>query len=139
MAVHWVVVCLVLLTGISLRSAFADVLVMSADGNISGTATTEGAVVYKHASGLYGVDTSSTTNGTGTLSTARLATTNVSATDLQLATSTLPTCAAALVGSYRKNSAGQSCYCNGTEWRDTAPPAVTVLGISVLSFTTCAP
>lgn len=61
----------------------------------------------------------------------------LSSTVVQLVTTTLPLCTASNNRTLRINTASQLCYCNGAEWRDTAPPAVTILGISVLSFATC--
>lgn len=139
MATHWALVIFALLAGFSLRAALADVLIMSPNGAISGTATTEGALVYKHGSGLYGVDTSATTNNSGTLTLTGLSTQNVSATALQLTPASLPTCNGSTNGQTRVNSTNQSCYCNGTQWRDTAPSGISILGSNVLLFTACNP
>lgn len=157
---------IVLLLCLYTAAAVADVLVMSSDGTISGTATRQGAMFYKNASGLYGIDTSLTTDGRGGISAtafegdgSRLLNVsypqNVSITNLSVSvtsllkaisntdsltmgSTSLPTCnATTSVGQFRRSGV-KSCYCDGTSWKNTAPAGLlTVLGVNVLVADTC--
>lgn len=74
--------------------------------------------------------------------TAQISNSTISTTNMQLngfsqmLSTTLPTCNTLTAGQSRR-SVNKSCYCNGTAWKDIAPPAVTILGIDVLSAGSC--
>lgn len=76
-------------------------------------------------------------NLTAQISNSIISTTNMQLGGyMQLTSTTLPVCNSLSAGQSRR-STNKNCYCNGTAWKDIAPPAVTILGIDVLSVGTC--
>lgn len=71
------------------------------------------------------------------ISNSTISTTNMQVNGYsQMTSTTLPACNITTAGQSRR-STNKNCYCNGTAWKDVAPPTVTVLGIDVLSAGTC--
>lgn len=94
-----------------------------------------GDSVYAQQGIFNNVGISATTNNLWISGTVDV--TNLSVSDtLYMAPTILPTCNLSTSGQTRR-SVNKSCFCNGTQWQDIAPPAITLLGISVLSFGSC--
>lgn len=123
MALYWTVVLIILIGIVTAQ-------------NID----TRGGVTMKDASGTTMLTVSTTTGEvfvSGTVSATGFTGDSVTINkNLLMISSTLPTCNTGSAGQMRR-STNKICYCNGTAWQDTAPAAVTVLGISVLSAGGC--